>query len=110
MRALRDTLCALQAGIGLTLVAAFSVMSGCASWDTTSTTDEEVMTAPSELRTGLFACTRGGGSEEATLVVREDGSCTRYPTRFPAASRRYCIEGVCPACRALSEEIGCELS
>ena len=102
---------ALQAGLGLGLVAAFALVNGCGSADPAGKSgrsgDEPVGEDTAAITTGIYRC--GSRAGDASLVVKRDGTCARYSTSLPGASGSYCPEGVCPSCRVLSRSIGCLL-
>ena len=85
MRSLRSTFCALQAGLGLTLIAAFSMISGCVSVGTTSaeppaprmkSASHSAARATSGLRSGSaltlgIASSSESSSNQGSLTARE---------------------------------------
>src|SRR4051812_44851299 len=99
------------AGIGL--LVAFAALIGCASVDPVGESGQASEESIGQLsepigEAGIFRCTMGGGFP-ATLVIRPDETCHRYPTRLPGASGRCCFSGACPSCWTLARDLECVL-
>jgi hypothetical protein len=103
---------AIQAGLGLALVAAFAFANGCASPDPAGESEqfgEEPIGEDTEaIMKGIYRCA-SRATADASLVVKRDKTCTRYDASLPGASGSYCPKGGCQSCLNLSRKLGCFL-
>jgi hypothetical protein len=104
---------ALRLGFGLSLVAAFALVNGCASGDVddaqgpSTEATENLSAAPP---VGQWACTTGGGLFEAVLVTYAGGECHIYTGSGRRGDPSYCVGGsftTCPDCRTLGDGWSC---
>jgi hypothetical protein len=123
MSTLRTAGRALQAGFGLTLLAALALMSGCVYGDTAVEPEQSGETSIGEaedalsraLPAGIFRCNLIGGLLAGTLVVYPGPwartTCAIYNGELAGSSKLFCNGRVpfmaCPECQDLRDSFTC---
>ncbi|MDC0742790.1 hypothetical protein [Polyangium mundeleinium] len=107
---------ALRLGFGLSLVAAFALVNGCASGDVDDASDPSVDPSRGEATenlvarppVGQWACTTGGGLLEGVLVAYAGGRCDIFTG--DGGDTTYCVGRdfrTCPDCMTLARNWNC---
>jgi hypothetical protein len=106
---------ALRIGFGVSLVAGFALMSGCASVDVDDESQQSVEPSPGEANESLravflpansYSCMTAGGLILATLAVQPGGKCFIIQPESFGSDRRFCVGAFpflsCQDCNAIA--------